>query len=219
MHNMFRLWYVQWSTSRQARNPTCSPNWLSWSFRSCASAAPSPGRLVICVYIYIHRERERERYHIYIYIYISYIYSIILIIIISNNNNNNNNNNDKVSCDEIWPFGFCSRGDVVISSERDKFSKSLWDTAYNIYIYIICIYVYIHMYIIVYINGVGTNGVTANFTFLTEGLFGYPRERTFIFPKVPGRTLFHMGKDWLMFIALAISALCCALNNIWRCFV
>ena len=39
-------------------------------------------------------------------------------------------------------------------------------------------------------NGVSTNGFTANYMFLTEGPFGYSREPTFIFPKVPGRTFF-----------------------------
>ena len=37
-------------------------------------------------------------------------------------------------------------------------------------------------------NGVSTNGVTANFMFLTERLFGYSRQTTFTFPKVTGRT-------------------------------
>ena len=39
-------------------------------------------------------------------------------------------------------------------------------------------------------NGVITNGVTADFMFLTEGLFGYSHQPAFIFPKVPGRTFF-----------------------------
>ena len=47
------------------------------------------------------------------------------------------------------------------------------------------------MYICIYIgkgrNGVGTNGVTANFMCFYR-LLGYSREPAFIFPRVPGRT-------------------------------
>ena len=39
------------------------------------------------------------------------------------------------------------------------------------------------------INGVATNNVLLCFL-LTEGLFGYWRQPTFIFPEVPGRTFF-----------------------------
>ena len=43
----------------------------------------------------------------------------------------------------------------------------------------ICIYVYMYIYRCIYqykeSNEVSTTGVTANFMFLTEGLFGYSR--------------------------------------------
>ena len=45
-------------------------------------------------------------------------------------------------------------------------------------------------------NGVSTNGVTANFSCLTEGpFFGTPVKPTFTFPKVLGLTFFPSCKD------------------------
>ena len=49
-------------------------------------------------------------------------------------------------------------------------------------------------------NGVGTNGVTANFMCF-DRLLGYSRLPTFIFPKVPGRTFFPNQSKCITFAA------------------
>ena len=50
-------------------------------------------------------------------------------------------------------------------------------------------------------NGVSINGVTANFMFLDRATFGYSRQPTFIFPKVPGRTFFFNLSKFITFAA------------------
>ena len=49
--------------------------------------------------------------------------------------------------------------------------------------------------------GVSTKGVTALLCFSTKGPFGYSRQPTFIFPKVPGRTFFPNLPKFVTFAA------------------